>query len=1084
MVTTPTTGEITIIHMSPQGNKAGVKETVGGCPLIQKAQPSAQGREVERSQKCKFRNGEEDWMNTPITFPPIPSDDVSDEPLISETEVEGYLIRRVFLDQGAAVKVMFEHCFHNLWRIDLEVMFESEGLCRRTMMKFTVVQASSLYNIILGRTGIRELRAISSTTYAMMKFPTLRGIATCVPRTDTIFECRQLEGKQALPEEQPNEGAAKCRESSIEEEGMINTVFPDQKVTIGIRFSPACRLQLITLLKDNKDVFAWQPADMVGGPRRISQHSLNVNSSVTPVAQKRRVLGPKKSSVVIKEVGECIKAGIVRPVRYPTWISKPVLVKKVDDTWRMRIDFKNLNSTCPKDYHPLPEIDLKIEAVIGFPFKCFLDAYKGYHQIQMSKEDEEKTAFYTDQGTYCYTKMSFGLKNTGETYQRLVDSAFQTQLGRNLKEYVDDMVIKRKMERDMIMDIAKTFDNLRKVNMKFYPKKCSFWVKEGKFLCYMVMSEGIRANPKKTKAVADIQSPKTLKEMQSLSGKLAALNRFLSRSAGQQAFQKLKKLIMELSMLTTPGLKETLYVYLAASKEEVSEVLIADRKGKHVPVRYVNRTLHEAERNYAPLEKLALCLLYLSRRLRRKLAKYAVELGAYNITYIPQNAVKGQVLTDFLNEGVGAGLVLIDPTGIEYTYAIRLNFTSTNNEAEYEALLTGLWIAGKMKVQALKVKVDSKLVACQFNGEFVASSDGMAKYLAKKKELSTLFKKFSIENMPQNQNQKADVLSKLASVAFNHLTKEILVEVLNAKSVEAREMNAIVEEEGDNWMTPIIKCLKEGIWLENKNEARALRMKIGQYMMKEGILFKKSHLSPMLRCVGPLQASYIIREVHEGACEMHAGAQSVVAKIMRQGDYWPSMHRDTKEVVDKYDSYQIHGPIPEGPGRFKFIIVAIDYFTKWMEAKPLAKTTGKEVKKFVWENIVCRSEAVIPTEIGMPTYRTIQWNEVQNEEEMRLNLDLIQERRETAAIREAKYKKKVEQYYNKWVRPVSFRVGDFVYQRNEASRIENQGKLGPNWEGPYRVIEAYDNGSYKLCTMNDREVPRTWHAINLRNYFM
>ncbi|GKD39940.1 hypothetical protein Tco_1260147, partial [Tanacetum coccineum] len=89
---------------------------------------------------------------------------------------------------------------------------------------------------------------------------------------------------------------------------------------------------------------------------------------------------------------------------------------------------------------------------------------------------------------------------------------------------------------------------------------------------------------------------------------------------------------------------------------------------------------------------------------------------------------------------------------------------------------------------------------------------------------------------------------------------------------------------------------------------------------------------------------------------------------------------------------------------------------------------------------------------------------------MRLNLDLIQERRETAAIREAKYKKKVEQYYNKRVRPVSFKVGDFVYRRNEASRVENQGKLGPNWEGPYRVTEAYDNGSYKLCNMNDREV--------------
>ncbi|GKF56277.1 reverse transcriptase domain-containing protein [Tanacetum coccineum] len=184
---------------------------------------------------------------------------------------------------------------------------------------------------------------------------------------------------------------------------------------------------------------------------------------------------------------------------------------------------------------------------MGHPFKCFLDAYKGYHQVQMSEEDEENTAFYTDQGTYCYVKMSFGLKNAGATYQRLVDSAFQSQLGRNLEAYVDDMVIKSKTEQDMIMNIAETFDNLRKINMKLNPIKCSFGVAEGKFLRYMVTLEGIRANPKKTKAIADMQSSKTLKEMQSLRGKLAALNRFLSCFAERSLpfFEMLKNITKE-----------------------------------------------------------------------------------------------------------------------------------------------------------------------------------------------------------------------------------------------------------------------------------------------------------------------------------------------------------------------------------------------------------------------------------------------------------------------------------------------------------------------------------------------------------
>ncbi|GJT53182.1 reverse transcriptase domain-containing protein [Tanacetum coccineum] len=130
----------------------------------------------------------------------------------------------------------------------------------------------------------------------------------------------------------------------------------------------------------------------------------------------------------------------------------------------------------------------------------------------MAHDDEEKTAFYTDQGTYGYMMMPFGLKNVGATYQRLVDTTFQSQIGRNLEAYVDDMVIKSNNEKILIEDTAETFDNLWRINMKLNPKKCSFGVEEGKFLRYMVTSEGIRANPKKTKAIADMQSPRTLKD--------------------------------------------------------------------------------------------------------------------------------------------------------------------------------------------------------------------------------------------------------------------------------------------------------------------------------------------------------------------------------------------------------------------------------------------------------------------------------------------------------------------------------------------------------------------------------------------
>ncbi|GJV89691.1 reverse transcriptase domain-containing protein [Tanacetum coccineum] len=392
-----------------------------------------------------------------------------------------------------------------------------------------------------------------------------------------------------------------------------------------------------------------------------------------------------------------------------------------------------------------------------------------------------------------------------------------------LEAYVDDIVIKSKDEKMLLANVAETFDNLRKINMKLNPKKCSFGVEEGKFLSYMVSSEAICANPKKTRILADLQSPRMLKEMQSLAEKLAALNRSLS--ADEKMHHK-----PPIPHPTVP--KETLYAYLLVSKEAVSFVLLTDQKEKkQSPIQVVSHTLNEAERNYAPMEKLALSLVYMTRRyfeahlvkviinqpikqiLRkteafRLLPKYVVELGDYDITFEPRNAVKGQVLADFITEmpdgeassskGSRAGSVLISPSGVEHTYALRLTFDSTNNEAEYEALLAMLRIAKRINIQRLEAKVDSKLVANRINGNYIASCDNMMKYLAKAKEYIACFRSFFIKNISRNQNQKDDALSKLASVAFNHLTKEVLVEVLNERSTEVEEVNTVVEEKGDN----------------------------------------------------------------------------------------------------------------------------------------------------------------------------------------------------------------------------------------------------------------------------------------------
>ncbi|GKC98696.1 reverse transcriptase domain-containing protein [Tanacetum coccineum] len=299
----------------------------------------------------------------------------------------------------------------------------------------------------------------------------------------------------------------------------------------------------------------------------------------------------------------------------------------------------------------------------------------------MAKEDEEKTAFITSQGIFWYTKMPFGRRNARATYQRLVDKAFHKQIDINLEVYVDE-----------------TFKTLREINMKLNPKKCTFRVEEGMLLGYKVNSKGLKVCPNKVDVVLSLPSPKCLKDMQKLNGKLASLNRFLAKSAekslpffknlkkctkksdlhwtaeAEEAFKKMKQLIVELPMLTAPIEKEELIVYLAAAKETVSAVLVTEREAKQMHIYFVSMALRGPELNYTSMEKLVMALVHASKRLKRyfqahpiivitdqpiqqilsrpevagMLQKWSIELGEYAIHYRPRVSVKGQILAYFI----------------------------------------------------------------------------------------------------------------------------------------------------------------------------------------------------------------------------------------------------------------------------------------------------------------------------------------------------------------------------------------------------------------------------------------------------
>ncbi|GKC06148.1 hypothetical protein Tco_0997758 [Tanacetum coccineum] len=217
--------------------------------------------------------------------------------------------------------------------------------------------------------------------------------------------CRRAMMKFTVTEQkgEAEEEKPKSQEELVEEEILVNPAFPEQRVTIGTQFSKEY---------------------MIGVPKWIIRHTLNVNVFVPPVAHKQRVLGADKSRAVMEEVEEWVKAAYLR------------------------------------DYYPLPENDLKIKSVRGFPSSVFWPHIKGTTKSRCSRKTKKIQPSTPIKRLIIILICPFGLKNVGATYQRLVDSAFQTQLGRNLEAYVDDMVIKNKTEQEMVMDIAETFDNL------------------------------------------------------------------------------------------------------------------------------------------------------------------------------------------------------------------------------------------------------------------------------------------------------------------------------------------------------------------------------------------------------------------------------------------------------------------------------------------------------------------------------------------------------------------------------------------------------------------------------------------------
>ena len=258
----------------------------------------------------------------------------------------------------------------------------------------------------------------------------------------------------------------------------------------------------------------------------------------------------------------------------------------------------------------------------------------------------------------------------------------------------------------------------------------------------------------------------------------------------------------------------------------------------------------------------------------------------------------------------------------------------------------------------------------------------MILYLKKVRELLKKFVRVQVRHIPRAENSRADALAKLAIASQEDLIRLTLVEHLSEPSVDLKneEVSPVMSEL--SWMDPIWDYLIEGLLPNDPKEASKLRSRSARFTIHRGALYKGSFFTPILKCIAGEDADYVLREVHEGVCGNHIRARALVEKVLRQGYYWPTMLRDATELVRKCKVCQEHtkishlpfepltsitspwpfqqwglgilGPLPMGKGQCKFIVVAVDYFTKWVEAEPLAIITEQKVHNFIWRAIICR----------------------------------------------------------------------------------------------------------------------------------
>nr|GEU29962.1 hypothetical protein [Tanacetum cinerariifolium] len=425
----------------------------------------------------------------------------------------------------------------------------------------------------------------------MIKFPTTNGIATMIMKRENLYERQSMEeakgqareGRITLPQGE-DEHLGRPLENKPPEKVVIHDDHPDQTITIEGNFSVKCRSELIEILRKHADAFAWTPVDMTEIPRFIAEHELRTYPHIEPRVQIKHSIAPDRRRVVKDEVAEWLKAGIVRKERYPTWVANPVLVKKPDGSWRMCIHLKDLNKAYPKDLYHLLEIDWKIESLMRFKYKCFLDAYKG---------NRSKSRKIKGRGKHAPTKKP----KTNATAKR--------------QTYCLEQFLSKAVEKAL-----PCLDTLKKCTNK----KDFHWKIEAE--------EAFKEMKRLIMKLPTLMAPKKEEELMVyllVANEAVSAVLFVERHGRQAPIHYVSRTLQG-AKINYPPMKKLVLALVHTARRL--------RRYSRPYNQSYHRQTHKSNIN--------------NQKTTKRLAKWGIELEACGTKYAPRSAIKGQVLADFL----------------------------------------------------------------------------------------------------------------------------------------------------------------------------------------------------------------------------------------------------------------------------------------------------------------------------------------------------------------------------------------------------------------------------------------------------